>query len=92
MNKRKELVKEWIREFDLKDINDIASMFCELMEDNIQEMLNSELDEKLGHDRYQQFNKNIGNTRNGFSENLMRSEYGDIHIKVPRDRNGEFEP
>lgn len=29
MNKRKELVKELIREFDLKDANDISSMFRE---------------------------------------------------------------
>lgn len=29
MNKRKELVKELIKEFDLKDANDISSMFRE---------------------------------------------------------------
>lgn len=45
MNKRKELVKELIKEFELKDTNDISSMFRELMGDTIQEMLNSELDE-----------------------------------------------
>ena len=38
MNKRKELIKELIKEFDLKDTNDISSMFRELMGDTIQEM------------------------------------------------------
>lgn len=36
MNKRKELVKELIKGFDLKDANDISSMFRELMGDTIQ--------------------------------------------------------
>ena len=68
MNKRKELVKEWIREFDWKDTNDRSSMFRELMGDTIQEMLNSELDEKLGYDKYDQAEKKTKNSRNGFSE------------------------
>ena len=45
MNKRKELIKELMKEFELKDTNDISNMFRELMGDTIQEMLNSELDE-----------------------------------------------
>ena len=92
MNKRKELIKELIKEFDLKDTNDISSMFRELMGDTIQEMLNSELDEELGYEKYDQSNKKTENSRNGFSEKSMRSEYGDVTIKIPRDRKGEFEP
>ena len=65
MNKRKELIKELIKEFDLKDTNDISSMFHESMGDTIQEML---------------FWKS------------MRSEHGDVTIKIPKDRKGEFEP
>ena len=68
MNKRKELIKELIKEFDLKDTNDISSMFRELMGDTIQEMLNSELDEELGYEKYNQSNKKTENSRNGFSE------------------------
>ena len=92
MNKRKELIKELIKEFDLKDTNDISSMFRELMGDTIQEMLNSELDEELGYEKYNQSNKKTENSRNGFSEKSMRSELGDVTIKIPRDRKGEFEP
>ncbi|MCI9313016.1 MAG: IS256 family transposase, partial [Erysipelotrichaceae bacterium] len=62
MNKRKELVKELIKEFDLKDANDISSMFRELMGDTIQEMLNSELDEELGYDKYDQSGKKTENS------------------------------
>ena len=52
MSERKELVKQLIKEFDLKDTNDISSMFKELMSDTIQEMLNGELDDELGYDKY----------------------------------------
>ena len=70
MNKRKELIKELMKEFELKDTNDISNMFRELMGDTIQEMLNSELDEKLGYEKYDQSNKKTENSRNGFSEKV----------------------
>ena len=92
MNRRQLLVKELIREFQLKDTNDISNMFRQLMGDTIQEMLNSELDEELGYNRYQQSYKNTDNSRNGFSMKTMRSEFGDLTIKIPRDRYGAFEP
>lgn len=33
-----------------------------------------------------------GNVRNGYSPKTVRTEIGDVRIKVPRDRAGEFEP
>ena len=46
MSERKELVKQLIKEFDLKDTNDISNMFKKLMGDTIHEMLNGELDDE----------------------------------------------
>ena len=92
MSERKELVKQLIKEFHLKDTKGISNMFKELMTETIQEMLNSELDDELGYDRYDQSRKTTDNARNGYSEKRMRSEFGEITIKVPRDRKGEFEP
>lgn len=51
------------------------------MGDTIQEMMNGELDDKLGYDKYDQSNKNTANSRNGFSEKIMRSEFVDVNIK-----------
>lgn len=92
MSNRKELVKQLIKEFDLKDTKDISEMFKELVGNTIEEMLNSELDENLGFERYDQSAKSTSNSRNGFSEKSVRSDFGDISIKVPRDRQGDFEP
>lgn len=33
-----------------------------------------------------------GNTRNGYSPKKVRSSYGEDSIKVPRDRDGSFNP
>ncbi len=33
-----------------------------------------------------------GNVRNGYSPKTVRTEIGDVRIKVPRDRAGDFEP
>lgn len=33
-----------------------------------------------------------GNMRNGHSAKTLRTEIGDIRVKVPRDRAGSFEP
>lgn len=81
MKEKKELVKQLIKEFDLKDTNDISNMFKELMSDTIQEMLNSELDDELGYDKYDQLNKNSDNSRNGFSSKNMRSEFS-LNLKL----------
>ncbi len=81
MSKRKELVKELIKEFDLKDTNDISSMFRELMGDTIQEMLNGEMDETLGYDKYDQSEKNTDNSRNGFSQKNV-----EVNMVISRSR------
>ena len=36
--------------------------------------------------------KTTSNARNGHSKKTVRSEYGNIDLDIPRDRNAEFEP
>lgn len=37
-------------------------------------------------------NKETKNSRNGYRERTVHTEYGELPIQVPRDRLGEFEP
>lgn len=67
-------------------------MIRDLVGDTLQSMLNSELDEHLGYEKYDTSNKETDNFRNGRSKKSLRSEYGEIDICVPRDREGAFEP
>ena len=52
--------------------------------------------EELGRDRCQRSAPTEGehprNYRNGYSRKKVRTQLGEIDIKVPRDRNGSFEP
>ena len=54
--------------------------------------LEGELDDELGYDKYDVRNKQTENARNGFGHKTLQTSYGDVDIKVPRDRQGEFEP
>lgn len=53
--------------------------------------LNIELAEHLGHEHGEPAGTN-GNVRNGYSAKTVRTEVGDVRIRVPRDRAGTFEP
>jgi transposase-like protein len=53
--------------------------------------LEAELTEHLGHEHGEVPGPG-GNIRNGYSAKTVRTEIGDVAIRVPRDRAGSFEP
>jgi putative transposase len=68
---------------------DIQSKLKKLFAGTIEQMLESEMDERLGYEK----NPTEGdNSRNGYNHKNIISDYGESLIAVPRDRNGEFEP
>lgn len=88
----KDQVKAFIKDNDLKTMADVQSALKELFADTLQEMLEAELDHELGYAKHDVANKQTTNSRNGKSKKTITSEYGEQEIRVPRDRNGEFEP
>ena len=58
----------------------------------LERMLETELSTELGYDKHEISGKNSGNSRNGHSEKTLKGEDGKLLVRVPRDRNGEFEP
>lgn len=67
-------------------------MLKDLFSSTIQEMLEVELDEHLGYERYDNKNKATTNSRNGYRNKTVRSDFGNVTLSIPRDRNGSFEP
>lgn len=53
--------------------------------------LEEEMTEHLGHESGGVPGAG-GNMRNGHSQKTVRTEVGDVRVRVPRDRAGEFEP
>jgi len=62
-----------------------------LFSKTLEQMLEAELTEQLGYERYEASGRNSGNSRNGYYERQLKSSEGETRIQVPRDRNGEFD-
>jgi putative transposase len=66
-----------------------ARLFGKIME----ALLEAEMSEHLGYERYEAKGRKSGNSRNGHSKKKLQSSAGaDVAVSVPRDRNSEFEP
>jgi putative transposase len=77
---------------DCQTTGDIQSKLKRLFAGTIETMLESEMDEHLGYEKHSVTGKNTGNSRNGYNQKTIMSDYGEAEISIPRDRNGEFEP
>jgi transposase-like protein len=58
----------------------------------LEKLLQSEMDEHLGYEKKSPSGNNSGNSRNGQSKKILKSNYGPVEIEIPRDRNSEFDP
>ena len=89
---RKELIKQFIAQNEISSAKDIEEALKNMFKDTLQELLEAELDESLGYEKYEYSDEEKENYRNGYSKKTVHSTAGDIELSVPRDRNGEFEP
>lgn len=84
------LNSDFLKQF--KDSAEFASFMEELYVRGTEKMLEGEIDEHLGYDKYAPEGRNTGNSRNGKTSKKLKSKYGEVEIEVPRDRAGTFEP
>lgn len=76
----------------LKTYEDATSFVKSLVAPVLQKMLDAEMNNHLGYEKYSPEGRNSGNSRNGFSEKMLKTSEGNMPLNIPRDRNGEFEP
>ena len=86
------LVKAVLKSGDVKTVFDVEDKLKKSFGKIIQEMLEAEMTEHLGHDKYEYTKENKENYRNGSSKKKVKSNLGQLELNIPRDRNGEFEP
>lgn len=67
-------------------------VFKELVKALAERALQSELTTHLGYEKHEIKGNNSGNSRNGTSAKVVKGEFGQTEIAVPRDRAGTFEP
>ena len=81
-----------------KTIDDVLGkngLVQRLVKDVLENILEAEMDEHLGRDKYQRqsdIEPGERNYRNGYSQKNLRSSFGDDDLDIPRDRKSEFEP
>ena len=90
--KEKSLMRQLIEERGIRDMDGVHALVKELTAGLIQECMDAELEEELGYSRYDYKNKRTDNSRNGSDKKTVSSSQGEIDLKVPRDRNGDYEP
>ena len=80
----------------LEDVTGKNGLLQRLFKDVMQQLLEAEMEENLGRERYERIDDNCENEdrnyRNGHSKKNVRSSFGDVELDIPRDRQSKFDP
>jgi putative transposase len=85
-------IRQFIKDNGIQTAMDAQDALKELFGETLQAMLEAEMEQHLGYEKNDKLGKQTGNRRNGHGQKTVRSDYGEVVLDVPRDREGEFEP
>lgn len=88
MNKEDLFDDDFLKQF--KSGEELSNFLKQLQKRGLEKMLEGELDGHLDYEKNRRSQN--GNTRNGYSQKKVRGSFGEANIKVPRDREGSFNP
>ena len=93
----KEMLKAYVNSQKFNSTTEIMDAMKEMFRDVLQQVMESELDTELGYEKSQRTSETAvenkpRNYRNGHSKKTVKTQLGAVEVKVPRDRNGEYEP
>jgi putative transposase len=89
---QRELVEKMIKKAQAKTPQDVRTLLTKISKDIFEVMLEKELTNHLGYDFHDKENKQTANSRNGSSSNTLKSDFGNLGITMPRDRDSSFKP
>lgn len=84
------IIEQLMAEYDIETPQDIYAALRDLLGPTIQNILESEIQEQM--EQSQEEEPEYLNSRNGYKPKTLKSNYGEVPIKVPQDRNSDFEP
>ena len=90
INKEELLKSDFLKQFTTG--KELDGFLKEIFNRGTEQILQGEMDNHLGYHKNSIEGNHSGNSRNGFGKKKLKSEFGEIDINVPRDRNGTFEP
>lgn len=86
------IAKEMMKSGDIKSAFDVEEKLRKSFGKIIKSMLEAEMDEHLGNNKYKHEDNKQDNYRNGYSKKKVKSNMGEVELEIPRDRKSEFEP
>ncbi len=90
------IIEEAVKQFKERKIQnslDVESYLDGLLQPLMQKLLDAELDNHLEYSKYEHTKNEKKNFRNGYcNTKKVKTKYGNILVKTPRDRNSTFEP
>jgi putative transposase len=91
-------MREWAEELVARaraegvDLTGEGGLLTDMVRHVLQTGLEVELVDHLGYEPYDPVGRGSGNSRNGSYPKTVTTEIGDVELRMPRDRNGTFEP
>ena len=92
-----EMMREFVRSQKFTSTDEVMTAMKNMFKDILQEVMECELADELGYEKSERTSNNecsnkSKNYRNGYSKKTIKTQMGELDIKVPRDRNGEYKP
>ena len=87
---KREIITRLIEEYDIKTAEDIQDALRDLLGGTIQGMMECEMEAQK--EEHQASDPEYHDSRNGYKPKTLRSNYGSVDIRVPQDRNSDYEP
>ena len=92
-----EMMREFVRSQNFTSTDEVMTAMKDMFKGILQEVMECELADELGYEKSERtlndkFSNKSKNYRNGYSKKTVKTQLGELDIKVPRDRNGEYEP
>lgn len=87
---QEKFAEEIVKKYNAKTGEDLNQIMRDFMGPIIQKMLEAEMEAKIGYQKNER--SEVDNYRNGYyPERTVNTDYGQMNVRVPRDRNNEIE-
>lgn len=89
---KNDLANEILQRYQPQTVDEMQDALKDIFGSMFETMLQGEMSSHLGYDNNEKAEKPTENRRNGYSNKTVKTAYGSIPVKVPRDRDASFEP
>ena len=86
------VAKAIIDNYQPETVEDMQFAIKDIFGPMFEAMLQGEMDAHLGYEPNDHGSKGTDNRRNGYTEKTLKTTFGDVPIRSPRDRDGSFSP